>query len=620
VDREDRKRHEEEESELLSIYLMGDIREDAQFIGLSLKDIGWIMGTTLVLGFVPFLLPFSVWFKFIWLLAVAICSFMGRLLRIPYRRKRYYMDKRHQPKGGTGEQVADLLGMEEDGWFYVSTSKQRKPIIQILYSVQVPPWETAILNQKRQRIAAFGQFIRAAAKEGFTVDVFTEQIPDFRHDIWQQKELAPSDSEGIHNLKMMRLSMWRGLAERNEAQRSVYTMRLTIDHHRIEARQRDDEPAEASKDELKRYRFVAELREMQSRVMAVLSKSGHAYQLLSGYITPELLGRWWDRNAWERWASADESWEEPVDAEATEEEALDAGESTSLEMSELEGEAESASTSAMWKQALAAGISRIGKSLRTWVSGLSKLVERLRKPPSVKGEPSGAETAESAETATEPTKEAFTLTPGIRVLTSPVPSGKTFLAINVASAWSSHETPIHLVDLSPDRGCKTALNPLPITSREEGWEAFMSRHAPGLTLWIPDPTGDMSQVANHLQRLAERCPVIVDMPWSYPNREELLALGCPVAVVDSDYHHWLQWERLVPSWQGEVWVNGAEDEMEKAIRSLVKEQWEPTTVHVFPNISGARKWLYQGLPPATDGQIRSQIRQMWQVGEGGESA
>jgi hypothetical protein len=609
--REEQMRHAEAEAELLSIYLMGDIREDAQFMGLTLKDMGWIIGTTLTIGLVPFLLPFSFWVKLIWLVLVMGTSFIGRAIRLPYRRKRYYLDKRYQPKHGTGTGLETLLGMEEDSWFYISKNKSGRPVVQMLYSIQAPPWETAILSQKRQRIAAFGQFIRACSKEGFTIDVFAEQIPDYRHDIWAQKVEAASDSEGIEQLKMMRIGMWRGLAQSGEAQRSAYVLRLTIDQHRIDPRQRDDEP-EGSKEELKRFRFVAELREKQARVMNVLGQSGHLYSLISGYVTPELLGRWWDRKAWERWTDLQESWQELEDEQQ---------QSLVMEQQELEVEhieledpdvppvvdEEPITTK---KSAFRSHMTGLRTSVGAVFSRLRVLIAKRLRKRKAKTEGADAVALADEDERLEEATESLLLTPGVRLLTSPVPSGKTFLAVNLGTAWSSHETPVHVVDLSPDQGCKTALNPLPLTSREEGWESYMSRHAPGLTLWIPTAGfRHTDAVKELLHKLGPSHPVLVDLPWGHPDREELQAHGIAVAIVDSDYHHWLRWEQAAPRWMGEVWINGAEPEMQQAVRTLVKEQWQPAECHLFPAVKGARHWLYQGRPPATDPDIRQLLRQ-----------
>ncbi|WP_168121899.1 hypothetical protein [Paenibacillus sp. HB172176] len=613
--KEEQLRHEEAENELLSIYLMGDIREDAQFLGLTLKDIGWIIGTTLIIGLVPFLLPVSFWTKLIWLVLVSGFSFIGRMVGLPMHRKRYYLDKRYQPKRGSGSDMGALLGMQEDGWYYVNANKNGKPVVQILYQLQAPPWETAILSQKRKRIAAFGQFIRACAKEGFAADIHAEQIPDFRHDIWQQKEASSSDSEGIHNLKMMRIGMWRELARSGEAQRSAYVLRLSIDQHRIDARQRDDEP-EGTKEELKRFRFSAELRERQSRVMAVLAQSGHAYSLISGYVTPELLGRWWDRKAWEQWTDAQESWEEPETEEKSEH-------YSETETSNLAPEEATADVDEIEQQVVdeidqPTGDERKRSFLRLLASHCTALWAILSRLQAIlvlcfwkRKEPTTHELEPAVEDeSVQDENESLVLTPGIRFLTSPVPSGKTFLSVNLGAAWSSHVSPVHVIDLSPDQGCKTALNPLPLTCDEEGWEAYMSRHTPGLTLWIPKPgQRDAQAVQRLLRKLGEAYPVLVDVPWGYPGREELLEHGNAIAVVDNDYHHWLRWAQASPTWQGEVWINNVDSNMEQAVETLVKEQWQLAISYVCPAIPGARNWLYQGRPPATDGAVRGRLRQ-----------
>ncbi|RJX40944.1 hypothetical protein D3P09_02695 [Paenibacillus pinisoli] len=599
---EERARHAEAESELLSIHLMGDVREDAKVLGLSLKDMAWIMGTTVLVGLVPFLMPIAFWYKFIWLGLVFLLSFVGRMLKWPYRRKRLYHDKRYQPSHGTGETMGDLLGMKEDGWFY---SNKDGSIVQILYAVKAPPWGTSKLGQKKQRIAAFSSFIRACIKENFIADLFVEQIPDFQHDIWDSKRLTVSDSEGIEQLKFARIAMWSQLARTGKAQRTVYVLRLTINSFHVTGRERDDEPQDLNKNELKRYRFVSELREKQSRVLSHLEQSGHSYSLLSGFVIPELIGRWWDRKSWERWADIQGGWELEGHAETVE---------SDSHITDPEAELESSEDVEKKKKVRASGriLAVIGSLLRSAISKFKQL--RL-----VTGRKSNKK--EDADTAAEDTllegngeitiaadteQPAFDLG-RITLLTSPMPSGKTFLAVNVGVVKSSHELPIHIVDLSPDQGCKTALNPLPISSANAHWQAYVSRHAPGLTLWLPslDNLPGTKEVVSFIEELAVNAPVIVDMPWSYPDRINLMKLGEAVAVVDSDYHHWLQWEKSSRVWEGSVWLNQVDKDMDKAMRSLIKENgWIPNKIHAFPYLSDARRWLFQGLPPTADMTMR----------------
>lgn len=44
------------------------------------------------------------------------------------------------------------------------------------------------LFSKKQRIGGFETFLRSLVREGFECDITEEQIPDFRHEIWNVKK------------------------------------------------------------------------------------------------------------------------------------------------------------------------------------------------------------------------------------------------------------------------------------------------------------------------------------------------------------------------------------------------------------------------------------------------
>ncbi|WP_164815290.1 hypothetical protein, partial [Paenibacillus macerans] len=65
---------ESNREQVLQASMMGDIREDIQFLGLTIKDIGWIIGLTLIIGGFPFTLPAPFWLKLFWMIVVFIVS------------------------------------------------------------------------------------------------------------------------------------------------------------------------------------------------------------------------------------------------------------------------------------------------------------------------------------------------------------------------------------------------------------------------------------------------------------------------------------------------------------------------------------------------------------------
>lgn len=608
---------EEQEKELLGLYLMGDIREDAEVLGLRLKDMVWIVITTLLCGFIPFFFPMPILAKVIWLGIVFMVTTVGHIMRLPYRFKRLYYDKRYQKANGTGELLDDLLGMVEDSWFFKSKEGN---VIQVLYEIKAPPWATSTLTNKRTRFNYFATFIRSCLKEKFRLDIFTEQVPDYQYEIWDRKKEQKTDSMGIEKLKHDRIAMWTQLARDGEAQRSVYILRLTIRMSDLAGKERDDEPADLNKVELKRYRMVAELREKQARVLSILEQSGHGYSLLSGYALTELLCRWWDPKAWKIWKEQRGDW--TLDHESLAESLLVTAQQMAVATVEVdEGDLEQEAVTR--KRSFSGLLRRSGSSVINFIRRLWDWFKTVfKKRNKEKDEQAKLQSGDHAHEAQEETAATDDVDQTIRqaevtskkpwLISAPASTGKSFLCVNVAVAMSSYDHPVHVVDLSPDQGCKTLLNPLPITSGQEGWNAYIAKHAPGLTLWLPDQGNrpDHQAIMTLIEQLAQSAATIVDVPWHYPNREELFEHGEPIAVVDSDYHHWLQWEQEVKQWQDTVWLNHMDKEMETIYRSLLMEHgWSPSEYHVFPEIAKARYWMYQGVPAASMAKEHFHVRQ-----------
>ncbi|WP_341347107.1 hypothetical protein [Paenibacillus sp. FSL H3-0469] len=662
---------QEREEELLRASFMGDIREDVEFLGLSLRDIGWIVGTTLVIGGVPFILPFPVLFKMIWIVTIFMGSTLGQWLKWPYRLKRYMHDAQ-QKKEGAGEDLGSFLGVEEDGWLYRSGKT-----LHVVSSLSASPWKTAEYAQKRMRIGGFEQFLRAMVQEGFSAQISAEQIPDVRLELWNQKRNHPAKSPGIQAMKLNRIEMWERLARDGNALRSEYTLTLTTSESKIKLRERADEPAELNPEALKRFRLLSELQEKKDRVLHTLtSQGGHSTSLLSGFSLPEIVGRWWDRTAWEAWKMNGDSWAEsspyevsensdPLNEQETEQNVLEAqgqepDEKRSLFSPSLvkfiqddppvedhvENEAmpdiqeekvpaplviEDVVTGSSWRSALQFGKWPLARWLRsgkqgisflrtTWSTRLLPWLGRVIRNCRAGWKNIRARKVEPPATTLEYTPDKLTeeeiLPPklptpganqlqGIVLLTSPTPSGKSFLAANLGVAASLSGITVSIVDLSPDQGTRTVLNPLQQPSELEAWDTWSGKAADWL-LFTPTRYPALQEVEQLLQRrAAEDRLVIAEIPWNYPEREALQQRYRSIAVLDCDYHYWLRFTQAAPRWEGEFWLNQSTPDMAPRMASLLKEQYQQTYTAVYPFIPSAAYSLYQGRPLALDPEKRS---------------
>lgn len=606
-----------ERDERLQTSFMGDIREDVQFIGMNLADFMWIVGTTLLLGGCIFLLPLSFLVKMVWFIGVFLGIFTSRFIKWPYLRKRLFRYFRIK-KEEDGKELAEILGMSEDGWLYRSGKTW-----QMIFAVQAPPWETAVSAEKRKRINSFGAFIRTAVNEGFDLDVQSEQVPDYRYELWDQIASRPAASEGIAQLKQNRLKAWQQTVHRGEAFRSEYMVTLTIHEFALRIHQRDDEPEGASKEELRRFRILAELRERMERVTEQLRQSGHSFTLLSGYAPAEIISRYWDRSAWMKWVEARGTWDEDEVPEPAIDLSFEESEPKRTWWKRRKAEPEQEDTpeepmfldEAVPEPTIPAGDAESDQEdidtfkppsiLKRLLATLKQIIKEaflcirkgFRRKPKVEMLIEPAD--EIREDESKVTETEIPLSP-VQLLTSPASSGKTFLAANVAVAYSSLDKPITLLDLSPDRGTLTVINPIKQIEDETGiW--WTSRNVPGLTVWtVADGTfPSIPFIQNLIQERKEHGPVLVDIPWHYPGRSELLKEGVAVAIVDSDYHHWLQWEKEPKGWSGEVWLNQAEVDMQP----LVEEHFQVPVTRRFPTFAEARRQLYLGRPLALEEEM-----------------
>lgn len=692
----DYKSYQEEEDELISASMMGDIREDIEFLGLTFTDIIWISVNTLVWGGLVVLSPLTYWVSVPLALGIFVFNFIGRILKWPYRRKRrrFY---RSQKKSGLGENIEEFLGVKEDSWFYRSPR-----MVQLVLKVTAPPWNVAEVSKKRTRLTQFEFFLRSCVVEGFEAQFSAEQIPDFQHEIWNARRKRQTVTEGIESLKMNRIRMWEDMAETRKAKRSEYTLRLRINEIHIENRERDDEPEGLSKAELKRHRMVAELHEKLERVLGPLIQSGHTCELIGGTHIPELIGRWWDQKTWEEWKKAGGSWEEESDvptepvslhkprlAELKEHGVLQGRSSESLNENEQEAvmspeEIQVVETEpekekpkrkgklTLWfatfirtvwnallspfkrkKRVLVMPVLSDGNTVNSEDTETAELASVLEVDPSAETNPENAiegnserlrgkfkaklgrivlllkEEAERlsrwrrekkrkrqeetpvAEPATPSVSEEpapsekvhmYTLS-GVRLITSPSPTGVTFLASNIAAATSREKYPVSLIDLSPERGTITILNPLPSPERSlEKWSAWSSVHAPELTLYTPEQGVTFAEVVELIQM--QQGLVLVDMPWNFPGRVHLMNRFPCIGVVDSDYHHWLQWEKAAQQWDGDLWMNQVEGEMNQHISNLIRNHFGKEASVSFPTFRDAQLWIYEGRPLAVHNQAR----------------
>lgn len=606
----------EAEHQLLEASFMGDIREDVQVLGLSMADIAWIVVVTFVVGGFPFLLPVHFLIKIGWFLVVFFFYSAARYMQVPYRLRRYVRYKRI-PKTGSGEKLDEFLGAQSEAWLFRS-----KTVWQMVVRLEAPPWRTAVLNQKRMRIQAYEQFLRACAKEKIVVSISSRQVPDFKWELWQAKADKPKATEGIAQLTNTRMAMWEDLANstnpKRKAERSDYLLRLAIDETNLTLMERDDEPQGASKEELRRFRILADLREKKNLVLPILEDARHKCSLLSGYAVAEALAESWDPIAWKDWKATRGGWDDPEEKVVDGPNAVGpaalstVSEEAAASLEEKPSEKEKTKKEKKEK----------GARFRKWLTVGQKLshnifsflvtlgvrfasIVRSRRNPRViieadGGEPDEHPYAEDIPLLQSPEPPDKTSVTGaseearVVIVTAPAPTGKSFVAANVAIAHSSVTSSVALVDLSPDKGSLSVINPIRDENQSDGWQMYVSRRAPGFTLWLPTSPEALiwEQLQTFVETLAGQGRVMIDMPWTYPWRKELFTLGLPVAVIDADYHHWTIWERSIDKWDGEIWQNRQDVDMD----DLVREQFGRPVTRRLPTYESAQKALFQGSP------------------------
>ncbi|WP_175537536.1 hypothetical protein, partial [Mycobacterium tuberculosis] len=134
------------------------------------------------------------------------------------------------------------------------------------------------------------------------------------------------------------------------------------------------------------------------------------------------------------------------------------------------------------------------------------------------------------------------------VLTSTASTGKTFIGANASVALSTSGKKVTLIDLSPDRGTLTVLNPRIEENESTHWERWKSRQVPDLDILFPLEYPDVEEVIKCMKEKQQDGVVVLDLPWSYPDRQRLETEFGLIAVLDCDYHHWLQFESNNDTW------------------------------------------------------------------------
>lgn len=621
-----------EEQELIRASLLGDIRDDIEFMGLRVIDFIWILGMTLAVGSLPFLFslifPFPIWAKFVWLFITFGLTAFGRYNKWPFKRRRWLRYLRQ--KEGDKSDIFEFLGVEEDGWLYRSDKTWHIPI-----RLHAPPWKIAVVQNKRQRLAGFEAFIRTCVIEGFEAEIHAEQVPDYRHDLWDAKMKRPVATEGIGKLKQLRQDRWRRQArsalpeESNtlqgmQALNSEYILHLSIPEFKLTIQERGGEDQGGSKEEIRRSRLLADLRERKDRVIGMLEESGHECTLITGYAVAELIGRWSDKVTWQRWKDANGTWESSEETEMETTVSLDKKGETAVSMVSLE-------KPDGWVKRSVQLLNRFFMSCRGLLGNLLTWLKQLRfrkrnLDPIEMPIPDPAvqfiqvdESLVEKEIADLQSESSFIPVPRPKhpiILTSPTSSGKTFLACNVAVACNSTELPVHLIDLTPDKGTLSVINPI-MSSQNGGFQVWSSRTAPNLTLWTKAdnysglPVEDVLKVIQ--DGLDKGCLVLIDMPWNYPDRTKLMASSYSIAVVDTDYHHWTQWELVKTEGIADVWLNMAEDSLDWS--DSIHEKFGKGVSRRFAWYAIARKRLYQGRPLALEDDLRSVFQVFGKEGE-----
>lgn len=651
---------EQKRKELLRAYFMGNVREDIELLGLNMKDVIIITLTSMVGIFIVFLIKFPFIISLLLFFGVVALVAASRWLRWIYRIIRFFIEV-YSDTEGEGEDIGEYLDIVEDGWMYRSDKSWN--IILKVEPPQSPSWEHNIITQQREQLGSFENMLRVAFSEKMTVEIHAEQIPDFRYELWDHMHQKKAASEGIKDLRQGRLALWETFVDDGFANTSEYTMRLTINDVGLVLIERDDEPEHLSKSELKRFRTITAIREKVERVMSSLEDGGHTYSVMTGYHTPEVIGRFWDYYAWLEWKRNGSNWTETEWIDEPEH-VVQLGDAIDISLLKSELEEERSMTDenrlhqvedGMDDQTYEAMIDTVMPStnqsnveveeqetvekanrwhalyrlfLRVWSwirlcgiqvfsktnSGITsiRVYRKTRQLQKMDQQVVGSkeDTAEPVTVSIDhvaPVGQLY-LNP-TTILTSAVPSGKSFLAVNIGVASALESQPVTIIDLSPDQGTITVLNSLLHEERMEGWRVWTTSRVSGLEIWVPtlevSPHPAVDELIELIKHQQQKTTVIIDMPWSYPDRDLLSEQFSTVNIIDSDYHHWLQTKRYMDGFKGELWMNQVPTHMVKSLTQMIRERWDYPITAIFPVFQSAAEFLLQGTPLAIDQQHRS---------------
>lgn len=600
----------EEEFSYLQTSLQGDIREDISFLGLTILDLVWIVSQSIIVISLAVFLPLNILVKSgIVTLAVSLI-FLNRFLKGPYRRKRLLRYWK-QPKEIDGSKMDEALGITEDGPFYRSGREW-----QMVFRVDPPPWETAVLQQKKQMIQSYGEFLRACMQRKVDVMIEEDFTPDFLWDIWNVKRATPSATQGIEQLKMNRLDYFERIARENTARRAHYHMRLSVNETNLPLQQREGEEG-LSKEQIERKRIIEDLREICG-LTNILLKGELKSTLLTGFAVTEVISKQWAPLSWRLWKANQETWEQEQPDLALTEEKEPQGATSIVNHVELN---EPVTRWERFKINWNMILNKVMKFCRhcfsyiRWNRFKSKGKEPNTASPDIPVLPAALEiTAELDIPLNDATDDSFVeeiydskreIENDLQeeyclILTSPASTGRSFLLANLAAANARENTPVIAIDLSKDVGSISYLNPS-LEGISGCWEHYTTRLVPGLSLYVMCKSrfASADEIEKQIREwFGQGKRVIVDLPWDHPYRDQLLKVGTAVAIIDTDYHHWVRWNEVIQDkqWEGEIWINQSEIEMS----GLVQNEWRKEASRLFPTFSDARKSLYRGRPLALD--------------------
>ncbi len=649
---------EEQSDDYIEVPIMGDIREDIELAGFSLVDLYYIGGGSVLGLILIFSLPIGGIAKMVWaaLLVLGLILFRGN--EVGYRLFRFYHDV-YDTERAEGDELPDYLDVKEDRLVYRSGSH-----IQTVMRIRAKPWLHATYSQKMQRLEAFEDFLHVCAQSDFVPQITSELVGDFQHPVWNRQRDRVYASEGIRKLSLARIEQQERLAREKIAERSEYILRLSIPEYKIKKRKREDEPEGLSKAELREYRMLEELQDLQRTALDALEKTGHIVEELAGFSIPELLGRQWAYPDWNAWKKQQGGWEDEMEPGAVEilsaaedEPGLDidytqlnyqfeleeepavtepipetkidtlpsevyakAFDLNSEDVPDDEPEGNLPVATARWRLVMQQ-IVRVWRLItQRFQHEAARLQTKLRRSQKLRQERKASASIVASNESSKPESVLPSIQPPdfqlqpVCWITGPGSVGKSFLAANIAVATSSEEQPLTLLDLSPDQATLTVINPVRAESEYLDFIKWTSIHAPGLSIYTPIidvsrgrfPT--LEPLLACIEAQAQQGHVLLDLPWEHPDFNELTSTYPGVGLVDQDYHHWLRWEKEAPAWDHPFWLNQVDSTMTKHMKKLVRDRYNQEPQLIFPWISEASEYVYMGRPVGAQLQYKSHFQ------------